>query len=200
MLRFRRLFPIKACRDPVAQMRRMAAIHPDAVLYSMASIVLNGHPGSRINVGAHSHIRGELLLFGHGGRISVGEYCYIGEQTRLWSGAEIKIGDRVLVAHHVTIMDNTTHPMNAQARHTQFRQIITTGQPRDIDLGDRPVTIEDDAWIGCQCVIMRGVTIGAGAVVAAGSIVTRDVPAGMVVAGNPARVIRSVEEGSAEDE
>ena len=58
----------------------------------------------------------------------------------------------------------------------------------------RPVQIEDDVWIGAQAIVLRGVRIGYGSVVAAGSVVTRSVPAMSVVAGNPARVVRRIQD------
>ena len=66
------------------------------------------------------------------------------------------------------------------------------GHPSEINLNEIQVTIEDDVWIGCQSVILRGITVGRGAIVGAGSIVTKDVPAWTIVAGNPARVIREI--------
>lgn len=67
------------------------------------------------------------------------------------------------------------------------------GHPRNIDLGDSAVSIQDDAWISAGAIILKGVTIGHGAVVGAGSVVTRDVPPLTVVAGNPARHVRMIE-------
>lgn len=145
-------------------------------------------------MGPHTQIRGELLLFAHGGSIRIGAYCYLGENSKIWSGAEIVVGDRVLIAHNVTIMDNLTHPLDAKQRHQHFKNIVLTGHPTAIDLDDRPVRIEDDVWIGCNCVINRGVSIGKAAVVAAGSVVTKDVPAFTLVAGNPAREIRRLDQ------
>jgi acetyltransferase-like isoleucine patch superfamily enzyme len=127
---------------------------------------------SQIAIGANSHVRGELMIFAHGGRISIGEWCYVGVGTRIWSGASIDIGNRVLISHSVNIFDNLTHPIRASERHKQARHIFTTGHPRDISLDDKPVKIEDDAWIGACAIIMRGVTIGRGGIVAAGAVVT----------------------------
>ena len=169
-----------------------ANVASSAVLYPTASVHLQGRSSDAIRVGEHSHVRGELLVFRHGGRISIGDYCYIGEQTRLWSSASISIGNRVLISHLCTIMDNLTHPEDPEARHAQFRHIIEKGFPEQDDLGERPVVIEDDALIGCHCVILRGVTIGAGAIIGAGSVVSRDVPAMTVYVGNPARFVRNV--------
>ena len=138
-------------------------------------------------------ILGELFTFAHGGQIHIGEWCYIGEGTRIWSGRSIIIGDRVLIAHNVNIFDNLTHPINAGARHKQFHMIVTSGHPKEIDLGEQAVNIGSDAWIGANAIIMRGVTIGAGGIVASGSVVTKDVPPFTIVGGNPARLIRELE-------
>ena len=164
-----------------------------AVFHETARVHTQGLEKERISVGAHTHIRGELTLFGHGGRISLGEYCYVGEQTRIWSAKEVRIGHRVLISHLCTIMDNLTHPLDPAERHQQFRDIITTGHPRDLNLDEQPVIIEDDALISCHCVVLRGVRIGRGAVIGAGSVVTTDVPPMVIAAGNPAKIIRKLE-------
>lgn len=148
---------------------------------------------SAIAVGRCSIVGGELFVFAHGGRIVIGDWCYVGEGARLWSGAEIVVGDRVLISHGVQVMDNLTHPLDASARHQQFRTIFKSGHPTDLDLEDRPVRIHDDAWLGACCIVLRGVTIGEGAVVAAGAVVTKDVAPYTVVAGNPAQVVRTLE-------
>lgn len=175
--------PDNLCRKaPSVQLLGTATIHN-----------IYGNP-DRICIGEHTVIRGELLTFAHGGDIQLGEYCYLGEHSRIWSAKSIRIGDRVLISHNVSIFDNDTHPIDDPvARHKQFKDIITTGHPKDIDLKEQPVVIEDDVLISCQCVVLKGVTIGRGAVVGAGSIVTEDVPPYTVVAGNPARVIRKIE-------
>lgn len=143
-----------------------------------------------ISIGSGSIIMGELLTFAHGGKISIGDWCYVGEGSRLWSATSIQIFDRVLIAHNVNIFDSLTHPVVAAKRHEQFKQIATVGHPRQIDLGEQPVIIHDDAWIGAGAYILRGVTIGSAAIVAAGSVVTKDVPANSIVAGNPAVIVR----------
>jgi acetyltransferase-like isoleucine patch superfamily enzyme len=161
-------------------------------LSSSARIRNISKDSDRISVGRHSHIQGELLVFAHGGRICIGDWCYVGAGTRIWSAGSIVFGDRVLVSHSVNIFDNLTHPIRASQRHAQVREIMTSGHPRDLVLGEQPVTIRDDAWIGAGALVLRGVTLGEGAIVAAGAVVTRDVPAFTIVAGNPAVVIREL--------
>lgn len=163
-------------------------------IYDCARI-FNGHNApERVRIGNYTHVRGELLLFGHGGAIRIGDYCYIGENTKIWSGASVAIGDRVLISHNCNIFDNDTHPLDPAARHEQFKAIITTGHPASIDLKDRPVVIEDDVLIGAGCTILKGVRIGRRSVIGAGSVVTSDVPPGVIAAGNPARVVRGIDE------
>lgn len=150
-----------------------------------------------ITIGAGGYICGELLTFRHGGEITLGDDCYIGAQSRIWSARKIHIGNRVLISHLVSIFDNLTHPLDPKARHQQFRAIMTTGHPQEIDLEEKPVRIEDDAWIGAHSIILPGVTIGAAAVVGAGSVVTKDVEPYTVVAGNPAKFVKKIESNDA---
>ena len=146
----------------------------------------------RIRVGCRTIVAGELLVFSHGGEIEVGQWCYVGEGARIWSAGSIHIGNRVLISHNVTILDSLTHPMRAQERHAHFRTIVESGHPANIHLGERPVFVGDDAWIGANASILRGVNIGEGAIIGAGAVVTRDIPSFTIAAGNPARIIRAL--------
>jgi acetyltransferase-like isoleucine patch superfamily enzyme len=172
--------------------RATCRLQKDAFLSHTARIRNALGDSSKIAIGGHSHIRGELMIFGHGGRISIGEWCYVGVGTRIWSAASIEIGNRVLISHSVNIFDNLTHPLKASERHEQARQIFTSGHPREISLDEKPIKIGDDAWIGACAMVLRGVSVGEGGVVAAGAVVTKDVPPYSVVAGNPAVVVREL--------
>ncbi|MDO9369817.1 MAG: acyltransferase [Sphingopyxis sp.] len=165
-----------------------AVLHRDGV-------ILNNQPSdSAISLGNHTHIRGELFTFGQGGKISLGNYCYVGEGTKIWSAVSVEIGDHVLIAHGCSIMDCLTHPIDPMQRRQHYRDIILAGHPSQIDLGEKPVKIEEDAWIAAHSIIQRGVTIGARSIVSAGSIVREDVPPDAIVAGNPARIVRMLNE------
>jgi acetyltransferase-like isoleucine patch superfamily enzyme len=173
---------------------RNFSMDTSTVIYDTARIVNNLQEPNAIEVGAFTHIKGELLTFGHGGKIRIGEFCFLGEQSRIWSAKNISIGNRVLISHNVNIFDNATHPISANARHEQFKQIITVGQPKIINLSESPIIICDDVLIGCMSIILSGVTIGEGAIIGAGSVITKNVSAWTIVAGNPARVIREIPE------
>lgn len=143
-----------------------------------------------ISLGENAIVAGQLLVFKHAGRISIGKDCYIGEGSRIWSAVSITIKDRVLISHGVNIHDNNSHSLSAQNRHQHFIDIFSTGHPEELeDVSSKPVLIEDDVWIGFNATILKGVTIGRGAVVGACSVVTKDVPPFSVVVGNPAKVV-----------
>ena len=155
-----------------------------------AKVLNAGATSDNIRVGKNCRIEGELFVFAHGGKIRLGDWCFIGPGSRLWAASEIWLGDRVLISHNCNIMDSLTHPIDARERHEQFRSILVAGHPIAIDLAERPVRIEDDAWVGAGVTILRGVTIGSASIVGAGSVVTHDVPKFTVVAGNPAKIVR----------
>jgi acetyltransferase-like isoleucine patch superfamily enzyme len=161
-------------------------------LLKTARIVNYSSDDSSIAIGENTVIRGELLVFAHGGRIKIGQWCFVGEGTRLWSARSIAIGNRVMISHNVNVFDNQTHPLEPAARHEHFRAIMESGHPRKIDLGEADVCIEDDAWIAAGAIVLKGTTIGHGAIVGAGAVVTRSVPPFTVVAGNPAKIIKTL--------
>ncbi len=171
--------------------RKRGNFAPTARAVSGGHILNPGGDPEAVTVGAHSILRGELFAFPHAGKVSVGEWCFIGEDSYIWSSASVTIGDRVLISHGVNIHDTNGHPLMADARHKQFRAIATTGHPARIeDIDAKPVVIGDDVWIGFGAMIMKGVTIGDRSIVAAGSLVLDDVPADVTVAGNPARIVK----------
>lgn len=172
--------------------RATCSVAPGARLLRSARIRNIRGDSDCIRIGTKSLIAGELLVFRHGGRIDIGEWCYVGENSRIWSASSIRIGQRVLISHDVNIIDSLTHPLNLRKRHEQFRAIVSRGHPNIIDLDEKPIAIEDDAWVGAGAIILRGTKIGKGAVVGAGAVVTNDVPDFCIVAGNPAQVIREL--------
>lgn len=157
--------------------RAIADIHKKVIFKTGARIYNIRGPRSAIRVDAHSTIAGELLTFRHGGQIDIGQWCYVGEGTKIWSAERIRIGNRVLIAHNVNIHDTNSHPLNARERHRHFVEIVQNGHPETIHtVKSSAIRIGDDAWIGFNSIILKGVTIGEGSIVAAGSIVDKDVP------------------------
>lgn len=171
-----------------------AIIHPNARIHLPADIQNLSRDRNRIIIRGGAVIKGELVVFPHGGNIEIGEDCYVGEHTRIWSASSIKIGNRVLIAHNVNIHDTNSHSTNPTLRHLHFKHIVLKGHPfhNDFDIVSLPIIIGDDAWIGFNSTILKSITIGKNAIVSACSVVTEDVPDNVVVAGNPARIIKKI--------
>lgn len=129
------------------------------------------------------------IAVGAQGRIVVGDCCYFANASLVCS-ASIVVGSGVFVAGGVTIADSDFHPLDPAQRLADTVALSPVGdRTRRPAVASAPVVIGDDVWIGVNATILKGVRVGAGAVVAPGSVVTRDVPAGAHVAGNPARPV-----------
>ena len=148
-------------------------------------------PG-QITIGSDVYISGKIDIgFSRHGEdtpvLVIGDHSFIGHGCCFAAARAIRIGDHCHVAGGVRIQDNDGHPLDPERRHR--------GDPVD-DENIRPVTIENGAWIAAGATVLKGVTIGENAVVGARSVIVKDVPAGAVVAGNPARFIRGLKEES----
>jgi acetyltransferase-like isoleucine patch superfamily enzyme len=115
--------------------------------------------------------------------------CYFTNAVLLCE-LEIVIGNYVLIGWNATIADTDFHPIAPAARIADAIACSPLGKQRPRpDIARRAVIIEDDAWIGPNSTILKGVRIGAGAIIEPGSLVTRDVTPGARVMGNPAQII-----------
>lgn len=111
-------------------------------------------------------------------RLTIGEKCFFNIDCFLDLGASITIGDDVSFGHQVMLITSTHR--------------VGTAVHRAGDLTTAPISIGDGVWLGARCTVLPGVTIGSGAIVAAGAVVTKDVPANQLVAGIPAKAIRQL--------
>jgi acetyltransferase-like isoleucine patch superfamily enzyme len=162
-----------------------------AIWYGVPILSLSPH--SRIQVGDHcvlcSRSNQTALGVNHpvvlrtllpGAQILIGNRVGM-SGTTVCAAERVTIGDRCMIGANVTIVDTDFHSLDPVIRSS----------PEDARSAKvRPVEIGSDVFIGCGCTILKGVTIGDGAVIGAASVVTHDVPAGMIVAGNPARAIK----------
>ena len=174
------------------------------------SFLLNGIPWGRgwrfYGVPIIQKIRGSHMQFGDGLQLrstvhsnplgpnhpvilcswQAGAVLQVGRNFAMTGGSlvaaeKILIGDNVNVGANTIIMDTDFHPLDAEARRLDSAPAKTA-----------PVSIEDNVFIGMNCLILKGVTLGKGSVIGAGSVVTKDVPSNAIVAGNPARLIGNV--------
>lgn len=140
-----------------------------------------------LNIGAHCTMDGVHFNVGAEGRMAIGDYCYFTNVVMLCE-MEIRIGSYVVIGWNATIADTDFHPTAPALRIADAisQSPLGKGRPRPA-IPKRPVVIEDDVWIGPNATILKGVTIGAGAWIEPGAMVTRDVAPGMRVLGNPAQ-------------
>lgn len=183
----------------IAEEKREAFFSKIAVIDETAWIsgnsIIDNKYGSehKIRVGKKTRITGDLVLIGNDGEISIGDFCFVGPNTRIWSAKKITIGDRVLISHNVNIHDNISHPLNSLERHKDFTHDDASGVRNNFDVRAKEIIIEDDVWIGFNATIMKGVRIGRGAIIGANAIITKDVPPFAVVVGNPASILKYVD-------
>ena len=117
------------------------------------------------------------LYAGPGGELVIGHDTFVNNGTILSASRSIRIGDRVNIAPHCVLMDNDFHGT-----------VDRDGPPKM-----SPIVIEDDVWLGTRVTVLRGVTIGRGSVIAAGAVVTKDIPPGVLAGGVPAKVIKRLD-------
>ena len=104
---------------------------------------------SKIIIGKNCVIKGKLLVFAHQGEIIIGDNCFVGERTEIWSSAKITIGNDVLVSHNVNIMDTDSHPKDPKLRSEHYLEIIKRGHPSNgvvVDnINSKPISINNNA-------------------------------------------------------
>jgi acetyltransferase-like isoleucine patch superfamily enzyme len=154
------------------QLRKVATVGPKAVVMGRPRVDATDLViGERFRIwSAHR----QTIISG-GGRLRIGDRVFVNSGSVIIAVKEIVIGDDVAFANEAYVMDSNSHGVE--------------GRPHV----EAPVRIGDGTWIGARAMVLPGVTIGKRVLVAAGAVVTRDVPDDVLVAGNPARVVRSLD-------
>jgi acetyltransferase-like isoleucine patch superfamily enzyme len=172
----------------VRRLRACCSVDDTATIGEGAK-VHNPYDRAAVKIGRQTLFMGEINLVRRGASVEIGDWTFIGPAAKLWSMNTITIGSRVQISHGVHVFDNNSHSLSAADRSRGFERFQTVGLNQDEPVAYSSVRIEDDVWIGFIAAIMKGVTVGQGAVVGASSVVTKDVPPYTVVAGNPARKV-----------
>ena len=155
-------------------------------------------PNSSISVGNNCLIEGLLITETDQSEIRIGNNVYIGGHTSLDCTVSIVVEDDVLISYQCVIADSDNHSVFYKIRKRDLEDWKHGKHDWSTTLS-APIRIMRGAWIGTRAIILKGVTIGEGAIVGAGSVVTRDVPAWTIVGGNPAKVIRPLTAEERED-
>ena len=152
--------------------------HPLATIEIGSGVIIRNK--LRENIAGISH-RSVFAAVRPNARLVIGDHVGI-SGVIIYCTEEIIVGDHVNLGIGVRIYDTDFHPIDADARRRNEKNIINSA----------PIRIHDDAWIGANAIILKGVTVGARSIVGAGAVVARDVPSDTIVAGNPARVVKTI--------
>jgi galactoside O-acetyltransferase len=152
-----------------------------------------GRGATRVTIGSGSIVHCRISFDGPAGRVRIGDRTYIGASHIVCHSA-VTIGSDVIISWGVTVVDHDSHAVSWALRSSDVED-WRMGRKSWEHVPVKPVTIGDKVWIGFGASILKGVTIGEGAVIGAGAVVTRAVPAYTVVGGNPARVVRQLDDG-----
>ncbi|CAE6915898.1 Galactoside O-acetyltransferase [Ectopseudomonas oleovorans] len=185
--------------DPVRHARR----HPGVFLDAQSILMSSAHfrmasSSNRVDIAKNAMLACGFIFESDAGHIVVGEGTFINGGTSLICRSGIKIGRFVTIAWGCTIYDHNSHSLdyrdriadlNAQLADYRAGRGLTKNKSWD-NVGSEEIVIEDYAWIGMNSIILKGVKVGEGAVVGAGSVVRHDVEPWTVVAGNPAQFVK----------
>lgn len=148
---------------------------------------------SKIILGRDCLIEGYLVTEKDDSRLCIGNNVFVGGQTVIDCSMKIEIDDDVLISFGCLLTDTDGHSF----RYSIRKHDLANYRQKKHDwstVKSTPIKILKGAWIGAHSIILKGVTVGEGAIVGAGSVVTKDVPSWTIVAGNPAKLIRKLSE------
>jgi acetyltransferase-like isoleucine patch superfamily enzyme len=182
---------VKRAAAAVSQLYAQCYVHPQLEAVGVGCDFINPRyfqvNGPRVRIGDHLHSMAtrerpiQLTVYPNReqtSRLSVGAYCIILPGVRIAAATSISIGDNCMLATNSYVTDADWHD--------QYDRTAAPGKTRAVLLGN-------NVWIGDSAIVCKGVSIGDNSIVGAGAIVTRDVPANVVVAGNPARVVKPLD-------
>ena len=161
-------------------------------------------PHGRIGIGSHSVIYENAQLAAYGnGSIQLGENSIVGD-VRIYCRERITIGKRAVFSWNVFIQDFHPHPLDPDKRGKQLESMTlgfmpafdghkAKSLPVDWVFPTEPVELGDDIWFGANCTVLPGARVGSGSIIAAGAVVVKgEYPPRSVLAGNPARVVKTL--------
>jgi acetyltransferase-like isoleucine patch superfamily enzyme len=149
---------------------------------------VNPGPREHIQLGESVICRGVLRTF-NSGTLIVGDYVYIGDDCLISCSELVEIGSWTMISHSVQIIDSDSHPSDPILREQDYLTILGRHSGPRPPIPSNPVLIGERVQIGTNAIVMKGVHIGEGSIIAPGAFVTANVAPGTVVAGNPARFV-----------
>ena len=164
-------------------------------IFKKKSLVISNYSkdSSRLEIGIGTEFtESEIIIYD--GQVKIGDYCWFSLRNQIISNHSVIIGNYCIVARDVYISDTNEHPIDRHVRRKQTLDLLKMRKSPDRNESvGAPVIIGNDVWIGERAIILKGVNIGDGCVIAAGSVVTKSFPSNCVIGGNPAKLIKNIE-------
>ena len=149
---------------------------------------------SKIKIGNGCLIEGVIATNTNDTKVIIGNNVFMGGGSVIESACAVTIEDDVLISYECIIQDTDNHSMKYSLRKLDVAD-WKDRQYHNWDITAKsPVLIKKGVWLGARCIILKGVTVGVGSIVGAGSVVTKDIPDWTIVGGNPAKIIRELRE------
>jgi acetyltransferase-like isoleucine patch superfamily enzyme len=152
-----------------------------------------------LQIGNRCLLQNHFIFESTGGKTTVGDGVFINSGTMVISRSSIEIGNAVTIAWGCVIYDHDSHSASYLDRMAdQSQQLIDFSRGNLVankdwtNVASKPIKICDHAWLGFDVLVLKGVTIGEGAIIGARSVVTKDIPPWTIAAGNPARVVKEI--------
>lgn len=158
----------------------------------LLNVKVNNKTGDKENVkfGDFCNVSVKIFLNSRGS-IEIGDYVYM-NSVQMRIDHHLKIGSHCMFGPNVRLWDTKNHPLDPGERHKQCEYIAHHGLIDSYEAGGDDIVIGNDVWIGMDCIVLSGVSIGNGSVIAAGSVVTRSIPEKVLAGGVPAKVIKAL--------
>ena len=176
-------------------------IHGSTIFLNPFRLVINFPKQDKtyLSVGNDTMLECVVILESDTGEVTIGNNSFIGNSTIICR-TKVEIGDNVFIAWGGYIYDHDSHSIDYKHRIDDIKQQLSDYKnglnfiqnKNWAVVNSKPIKISSNVWIGMHCTILKGVTIGEGAIVGANSVVTKDVPAWTVVGGNPAKIIKQI--------
>ncbi len=181
-------------------------VYGSSIVLSKNSILLfnfsiTNYKNNKVTIGNDTILGTQIIFENSGGNVTIGNRVYIGNSKIICKNS-IKFENDIMVAWGVTFYDHDSHSLNYLDRQQDILQTVSDYKNfngsylknKNWDtVNSSPIIIKSNVWIGMDALILKGVTIGEGAIVAARSVVTKDVPPFTVVAGNPAKIVKELD-------